>query len=68
MKNKEYIKNLNSKDSKDLYKILKEEKENLKNQLLNKTTNKNKDLNIINKTKKNIAKIMTILNQKLSSK
>jgi large subunit ribosomal protein L29 len=67
MKIKEKNKELRSKSIKDLTKILNKEYDNL-HQLRFDTKFRNiKDINNIRKTKKNIARVYTIINEKINS-
>lgn len=65
MKQNDYLKQLRSKDNKALVKMLKEQYDKLYDLRFSDKFRNLKDISQIKKTKKNIAKIYTILNENI---
>lgn len=67
MKNKEYNKELENKNLKDLFKILNKEYNSLHKYCFDTKFRNIKDVTLIKKTKKNIARIYTEMNKKIKT-
>jgi len=66
MKSKEELKNIRSKNVRDLYEDLKKQYQKLQELNFQSEFRKNKDLNSQKKTRRYVARIWTVLNEKLA--
>ena len=64
MKKKELLEDLNSKEVTQLERLLQEERDNLASLIIQHRLNRVKDYTQIRKSKRNIALMLTVLNQK----